>query len=132
MSTLADLARGWFRKAESNLAAARQVLAGAGPYDTACFHAQQAAKKYLKGALAFAGHPFPRTHNLEELERLCARLSPAPALAAVDLAGLTPYAVQMRYDFGFWPDRIEAEQALTEAEAVRHAILTIMPPETHP
>jgi HEPN domain-containing protein len=51
MSTVADLAHGWFLKAESDLSTARRVSAGAGPFDTACFHAQQAAEKYLKGAL---------------------------------------------------------------------------------
>jgi HEPN domain-containing protein len=86
MSTVADLARGWFLKAESDLATARQVLAGTGPYDTACFHAQQAAEKYLKGCLTFAGQPFSRTHDLEELELLCATLTPAPALGGLDLA----------------------------------------------
>ena len=55
MSDRADLARGWFRKGDSDLATARLVAAGAGPYDTACFHAQQAAEKYLKGFLPFAG-----------------------------------------------------------------------------
>ena len=38
-------ARGWLAKAASDLAAARQLAAGDGPYDVACFHAQQAAEK---------------------------------------------------------------------------------------
>jgi len=46
-------ARGWFLKAESDLSAAQQVLAGEGPYDTACFHAQQSIEKLLKGFLAY-------------------------------------------------------------------------------
>jgi HEPN domain-containing protein len=38
-------ARGWLLKAESDLSAARRVLDGEGrPFDTACFHAQQAAE----------------------------------------------------------------------------------------
>ena len=48
-----DHARGWFRKAESDLYTAQRTLDGDGPYDTACFHAQQVAEKYLKGLLAF-------------------------------------------------------------------------------
>jgi hypothetical protein len=43
------LAQAWFRKADSDLADARRTVASEGPYDTACFHAQQAAEKYLKG-----------------------------------------------------------------------------------
>lgn len=39
------LVRGWFRKADSDLADARRTTASEGPYDTACFHAQQAVEK---------------------------------------------------------------------------------------
>jgi HEPN domain-containing protein len=41
-------ARGWFLKAESDLTAARRLLDTEGPYDTVCFHAQQAVEKLLK------------------------------------------------------------------------------------
>ena len=82
MSAPADLAHGWFRKADSDLATARLVAAGAGPYDTTSFHTQQAAEKYLKGFLSFAGQSFPLTHNLEELEQRCAAINPAPDLSS--------------------------------------------------
>jgi len=39
-----DHARGWFRKAESDLHTAQRTLDSDGPYDTACFHAQQVAE----------------------------------------------------------------------------------------
>src|SRR5438309_8921513 len=107
-----DHARGLFRKAESDLYTAQQALDSDGPYDTACFHAQQVAEKYLKGLLAFMEQPIPRTHNLEELQQLCMTLVPTLHLADIDLAELTPYAVQLRYDFEFWPDREAAEQAV--------------------
>lgn len=68
---------------------------------SACFHAQQVAEKYLKGLLAFMEQPIPRTHNLEELQQLCVSLGPALAFTDVDLAELTPYAVQLRDDFEF-------------------------------
>ncbi len=53
------LARGWFRKGDSDLADARRTVASEGPYDTACFHAQQAVEKYLKGYLAWQEQPIP-------------------------------------------------------------------------
>jgi HEPN domain-containing protein len=65
-----DLARGWLLKAESDLHTARLMVESDGPYDTACFHAQQAAEKYLKGLLALHQQAFPRTHNVEELQHL--------------------------------------------------------------
>ena len=64
----AALALGWFLKAESDLKTAQRTEQSEGPFDTACFHAQQAVEKYLKGLLAFRREPFHRTHNLEELQ----------------------------------------------------------------
>ena len=59
MSGQVDLARGWLRKAGSDLATASLVVAGNGPYDTACYHAQQALEKSLKALLAFTGAGIP-------------------------------------------------------------------------
>ena len=109
-----------------------RTLETAGPYDTACFHAQQVAEKYLKGLMAFMEQLIPRTHNLEELQQLCITLVPALQLTDVDLAELTPYAVQLRYDFEFWPDQETAEQALNIAERVRVAVLAVVPQEARP
>jgi HEPN domain-containing protein len=81
-----DHARGWFRKAESDLHTAQRTLDSDGPYDTACFHAQQGAEKYLKGLLAFMEQPIPRTHNLEELQQLCVSLVSDLSLTGVDVA----------------------------------------------
>lgn len=45
MKDKATLAQGLIRKGDSDLADARRTLVSEGPYDTACFHAQQAAEK---------------------------------------------------------------------------------------
>jgi hypothetical protein len=45
---------------------------------------------------------------------------------------LTPYAVEMRYDFEFWPSREVAQRALVISEQVRAAVLAAIPSETHP
>ncbi len=132
MRDKSDHARGWFLKAESDLITGNRMLEGEGPYDTACFHAQQTVEKYLKGLLAFLEQPIPLTHNLEELEYLCKDLIPEWPLTGVNLTILTPYAVQLRYDFDFWPDRETAEEALNLSENVRTAILSLVPQETHP
>lgn len=132
MSDRIDLTRGWFRKAESDLHTCRLLIESDGPYDTTCFHAQQAAEKYLKGLIAFHGIEIPRTHNLEELELLCNDVSPPPSLTGIDVTVLTPYAVQMRYDAEFWPDHDTAAEAIRLVEKIKDAILECLPPETHP
>jgi len=132
MSDDFDLARGWFQKAESDWTAAKLVLASRGPYDTACFHAQQAAEKYLKGLLVSAGQPFPRPHDLEELQRLGEALIPSWPLRAIDLTELSGYSVQTRYDFEFWPDHAAAQQASELAHEVRRRVLGYVPERARP
>jgi HEPN domain-containing protein len=127
-----DLTRGWLTKAASDLATADLILDSTGPYDTACFHTQQAVEKLLKGFLAFHELSIPRSHDLEELQRLVCAIQPLPELAALDLTEMTDYAVAVRYDFEFWPDQEMAGQAVTLAEKIYRMILDALPPECHP
>lgn len=124
------LARGWFRKGDSDLADARRTVASEGPYDTACFHVQQAVEKYLKGYLAWQDQPIPRTHDLEELQQLCLRVTPMPELAGLDLTDLTGYGVELRYDAEFWPSQGTARESVAVADRVRAIILGHVPPDT--
>lgn len=123
----ADLSRGWLAKAESDLAVVRIVLAGPGPYDTACFHCQQAVEKYMKGFLAHSQQVFPFTHDLRHLASACDALDPALRLSAPEVLALTAYAVTLRYDNEFWPTRQDGVDALGVAERVRSAILARIP-----
>jgi len=132
MKDRTELARGWFAKAESDLAAAHQCLSGQGPYDTVCFHAQQTAEKYMKGFLAFHGQSFPYTHSLENLARLCQRIEPSLQISTAEIIGLTDYATALRYDPDFWPSRAKAAEAVQAAERVRAEILGVLPPEVQP
>ncbi len=63
-----------------------------------CFHAQQAIEKALKAVMCLHGIEYQRTHDLEEL---AGKLTDAAVILPVgqdELAALTPYAVQFRYD----------------------------------
>jgi HEPN domain-containing protein len=128
-----DHVRGWLRKGNSDLSAARLILSADGPYDTACYHAQQAVEKYLKALLAFASDaPIPRTHNLEDLCSLCLEALPSWDPPGADVVALTPFAVESRYDFEFWPEKGEAEAALRLAERVRSSVLAAVPVGARP
>ncbi|MBI4603409.1 MAG: HEPN domain-containing protein [Planctomycetes bacterium] len=132
MKDKVDHARGWFRKADSDLADARRTVSSEGPFDTACFHAQQAVEKLLKGLLAYLEQPIPKSHDVEELQRLCLHVIPAPDLARLDLTPLSDYAVPARYDLDFWPDRGTAAEALSLALQVRDTVLSSVPPGARP
>jgi len=53
-------------------------------------------------------------------------------LAQMDLTALTPYAIQIRYDFEFWTDSETASDALHLALKVRQAIMAALPSEARP
>lgn len=129
MKNQRDLVTGWFRKADSDLTTAQLVLASEGPYDTACYHAQQAAEKYLKGFLAFKGIAIPRIHDLLELNQLCEAVADNWQVNVDSLAELMPYAVESRYDLEFFPDQETASEALDLSRQVRSNVLSAIPPE---
>lgn len=116
-----ELVDGWIAKADSDLMAG-QLLLKDGPYDIVCFHAQQAIEKLLKGLLAFYDQPPPRTHDLEELQRIALAAGHNEELAALDLFEVSDYAVMARYDLQFWPDEETAAEALTLAQNVRRIV----------
>lgn len=58
--------RMWVRKAEDDWEAALQLGGREPPLrNTACFHCQQAAEKYLKSLLQESGAAIPKIHDLE-------------------------------------------------------------------
>ncbi len=128
----ADLVRGWLLKADSDLKTGLLVVHGEGPFDTACFHAQQAVEKYLKALLALAGMVVPKTHDLLLLARTCQSEFPNLRFEIMELARLMPFAVQLRYDPGFWPPVEVANDALQIAQGIRNSVLAIIPQEAHP
>jgi HEPN domain-containing protein len=78
-----------------------------------CFHAQQAAEKYLKAVLTAVGQAPPFGHNLVALQALLPDGFPFPA--GVELGLLTTYAVSTRYVLADMPD--EPDPTWAEAEA---------------
>jgi len=114
-----DLAKGWILKGDSDLANAKRTVASDGPYDTACFHAQQAAEKYLKAVMAAHGLDIPRTHDLEEIQLLCVEFIRDDGFRNLALEELSDYAVSVRYDFEFWPDVKTAADAIDIVDHVR-------------
>ena len=129
MKTVVDLVRGWLLKAESDLTNAELCLDAGKALDTVCFHAQQAAEKFIKAYLIAHRIDFPFIHNLEKLIELGAKHD--PDLLSIKSLGqnLTPYAVELRYDDEFWPAAATASQALDAARTIEKFVMDRLPPE---
>jgi len=100
----------WLRLADLDVRAGEKALGGDDPLpNDACFHAQQAAEKYLKSYLVSRGvHP-PRTHDLGLLADECAQFDPEFETLLAAAEPLSPFAVRPRYP---WP---AAEPAIEQA-----------------
>jgi len=115
-----DDPRTWIAKAENDLLNVRNNLnAEQVPWDTVCFHAQQAAEKMLKAFLVARGRVVSRTHDLVALlAEAVAVGGPLDSLEA-DCRLLTPYAVLFRYPTaGEDPSEQEGRRAVAAAERV--------------
>ena len=129
MKSQADLVKSWLRKAGSDLANARLCLAAKEALDTVCFHAQQAAEKYLKAYLTANQIDFPPLHNLEKLTDLCLKKDGTFATLKTAAQNLTPYAVQSRYDDDFWPSYDTANEAVHFTMEIKDFVLQRLPKE---
>jgi HEPN domain-containing protein len=67
--TRSDLVRAWCEKGRRDFITAQNALHDTREMfpDIVCFHARQAAEKYLKAYLVFLKEEFPKTHALEDL-----------------------------------------------------------------
>ncbi len=88
------------------------------PDDVIGFHAQQAVEKLLKAALANAGVPPPRVHDLGRLVALLDEAGLAPPEAARDARGLAPWAVEFRYEH-ILDERLDRKAASETVAQVR-------------
>ncbi len=121
-------AAAWLRKAQQDLEAAEVLGRAPDPlWDIVVFHAQQAAEKFLKGAIVFVGHQPPKSHDLVRLLSLSLARFPELQRFTDDCAFLSPLAVLSRYP-GDNPESAEedAKRGLAIAVRVRDAVLDVL------
>ncbi len=113
----------WVYKAEQDFHTADALLhAVEVPFaETAAFHCQQCAEKYLKAFLQEHAIRFERKHDLLPLMALCADTDEGFNELADDLRSLERYAVAIRYP-GASASVELAESAFDAAERVRKFI----------
>ena len=115
-----EIAAAWLRKAGHDLEAARRIPAVREdcPYDTVCFHCQQAAEKPLKAWMTASGQAAPKTHDLEPLYIAASATLNASLPPLAEIVSLNPYGVQVRYLDEWLEPSEDALRALAAAEAV--------------
>jgi HEPN domain-containing protein len=120
-----DFVQQWLAKARQDLRAGEVILAcDLEDYETAGFHAQQAAEKFIKAVLVRHQVEFPKTHNLAVLRQLVARVDRALAEHLAPADALTPFGVEFRYPGDLPPvSREQGADALRGAREARDMVL---------
>ncbi len=86
------------------------------------FHAQQAAEKTLKAWLNLCGVAYPKTHDLRLLMNLLETQAHENCERFTELADLTDFAVQFRYDFPTLATGLSRGEILSGVEALRNHV----------
>ncbi|MEW6200143.1 MAG: HEPN domain-containing protein [Planctomycetota bacterium] len=131
MSARESAFRRWLAKAASDrLDIENNLRSPTVPWDTVCFHAQQAAEKALKAFLVFPDCTPPRTHDSVAVLTECARIDATLSPLEPDCQRLTYYAVGARYpDDLYEPDEAAGRAMVAASQRVWSAVLTRLPDE---
>ncbi len=118
----------WIRKAEHDVLNIKNNLAAEEiPWDTICFHAQQAAEKLLKAFLITNGQEVERTHDLIAILSKCVKIKPSLSQLEEDCRNLTYFAVSGRYpDNVFEPDEQDGRNMVGALYRLRAIILPLL------
>lgn len=118
-----EVASEWVTKADNDFYSADLLLhSGEVPFpDTACFHCQQCAEKYLKAFLTEHLIRFERTHVLTDLLTLCLPVDKEFKDISKDLNSLEGYAVAIRYPGAIVSVEL-AEEAFRTAGQIRQFV----------
>ena len=110
----------WLKKAKDDLRWTRHNKE-AGEYYGACFSAQQAAEKALKGFLLYHNKPLRKVHDIVALLEDCLAIDDDFEQLRKEAELLLPYYVETRYPFGDDEtlfDESKAEEALRAASRI--------------
>lgn len=115
----AEVSRRLRAKAAGDMLALRELVDKEHVPDSAVgFFAQQVAEKALKAILARRGIRFERTHDLARLAQQIAATGIEPPVDVQQLAELTPWAVELRYDESIEWERLNRASAVDLVERV--------------
>ena len=110
----------WLKKALEDELSIKAILTEEGAPSTACFLSQQMAEKCLKALLIYLGIPYPKVHDLLELETLIQAVEPKIKQLHEDLVLLNRFYIETRYPGDYptftWDESREAFDAACRAK----------------
>jgi len=111
----------WRLLAERDLSVAEHLAATMTPIPTSiiAFFCQQAAEKYMKGALAIYGVEPPYSHDLVLLYNLAEKQHPSFVSIFSSCSIITQFSIQPRYDFGLTLSDDDMRLVLAHTKIVR-------------
>jgi HEPN domain-containing protein len=118
----------WFHRADEDFQMIELALREEdGPVNPVCFHAQQAAEKYLKGFLAYHAQNVRKIHDLKALLEECHKIDPSFRELEEETTVLNRFYITSRYpddtpEFGLGECREAFEAALRIKEFVMKKI----------
>jgi HEPN domain-containing protein len=99
----------------------------------ALFFCQQSAEKALKAFLVWNNAAFRKTHDLDEVGRLCLSVDATLAELIDRAQWLTVFASRFRYPgAAYVPDAEEVDSAMATAREVFNAVLERLPADARP
>lgn len=118
--SLSELVAEWMEFASADLGAAKHLeqTMHPKPLEIICYHCQQSAEKALKAFLVTNEITPPRTHDLNELCKMCEEFEQSFCEIAKHCEFLTKYGVTPKYPRGVSIVESDARLALKYAQAV--------------
>lgn len=115
-----EVTKEWIFKAEGDYRSANALLheIEIPEIDSACFHCQQCAEKYIKAYLTEHDVEFPRNHDLVRLLELCLKVDESFEKIRNNLRKLESYGVIIRYP-GLTVPLEMAHEAFENADKIR-------------
>ncbi len=84
-----------------------------------CFHCQQCVEKYLKAYIIKQNGEIKKTHNLEEILKICIKHNIDFKEIKDNCIDLSDYAVETRYPYSFEIDKNDMTKAIKDMEIIR-------------
>ena len=121
--------REWRLLAERDIAVADYLAANMRPVpgEIIAFHCQQAAEKYLKGALVIIGEDPPYIHDLNKLCKIAIKHRPSFAHLTSPCTVITQFSVQPCYDLGLSLSEDDMRLVLAHTKTIKEFLQKEIP-----